>query len=147
MAEPVVIGAMLTSFGLKSWFWACRPSRIVAVPGGFWVAIQAASITAGIGGVAASLTTAPGQKKGARIVEQLLAATDEELLAMPGAVAYRIDDLEAIECKRPLVATNPDFVIVRNDGSRQKYGLANAIAFDAVVTALRDYYGDLVQQL
>jgi hypothetical protein len=119
---------------------------IVAVPGGFWVALQAASITAGIGGVAASLTTAPGQKKGARIVEQVLSATDQDLLAMSGAVVYRIDDLEAIECKRPLVATNPDFVIVRNDGSRQKYGLANASAFDGVVAALQDCYGDLVQQ-
>jgi hypothetical protein len=59
---------------------------IVAVPGGFWVAIQAASITAGIGGVAGSLATAPGQKKGGRLVEQILAATDQELLGMTGAV-------------------------------------------------------------
>jgi len=110
------------------------------------VAIQAASITAGIGGVAASLTTAPGQKKGGRLVEQLFAATDEELMAMPGAVVYPIDDLEAIECKRPMLATNPDFVIVRRDGSRQKYGRASAIAFDGVVAGLRDCYGKLVQQ-
>jgi hypothetical protein len=42
MADPVVIGAMPTHFGLRSWFWACRPSMIAAVPGGFWVAIRLA---------------------------------------------------------------------------------------------------------
>jgi hypothetical protein len=65
---------------------------------------------------------------------------------MYGAVVYRIEGLEAIECKRPLLATNPDFIIVRNDGTCVKYGLANAIAFDGVVAALRDCYGDLIQQ-
>jgi hypothetical protein len=137
---------MLTGFGMRSWFWACRPSMLVAVPGGFWVAIQAASITAGIGGVAGSLTTAPGQKTGGRLVEQLVSASDQELLAMSGAVVYRIEDVEAIECKQPKLATNPDFIIVRNDGTRQKYGLANAIAVEGVVAALRDCYGDLIQQ-
>jgi hypothetical protein len=45
-----------------------------------------------------------------------------------------------------MLATNPDFVIARNDGNRQKFGLANAIAFDGVASALRDCYGELVQE-
>ncbi len=146
MADPVVIGAMLTHFGFRSWFWACRPSLIVAIPGGFLVAIQAAAITAGIGGVAGSLSTAAGQKKGGRLVERLLSATDPELTAMAGAVVYRTEDLESITCKRLVFGTNPDFVITKKNGSRQKYGLANALAFDGVVAALRSCYGDLVQQ-
>jgi hypothetical protein len=89
---------------------------------------------------------APTEKKGGRLVEQIVGASDDELMAMPGAVVYRIDALEAIECKGPLIATNPDFVIVRNNGTRQKYGLANSIAVDGVVAALRDCHGDLIQQ-
>jgi hypothetical protein len=145
MADGVVIGAMLTHFGLRSWFWVCRPAKIVAVPGGLRVAIQAAAITAGIGG-AGSLSTAPGEKKGARLVEQLLSASDEELIAMPGAIVYPREDLESITCKRVMLGTNPDFVIALKDGSRRKYGLANAIAFDGVVAALKECYGELVEE-
>ena len=51
-----------------------------------------------------------------------------------------------IVCKRPLLATNPDFIVTTKGGTRQKYGLAHALTFDAVVEALRGCYGDLVQQ-
>src|SRR5262245_20305389 len=145
MGEPVVIGPMITAFGCRSWFWACRPSMLVAVPGGFWVAIQAAMTTGGIGGVVGGLGTAVGQKKGGRLVERLQFASDEELATMAGAVVHRISELKSITCKRVLLGTNPDFVITTTDDRSKKYGLANALAFDAVVNALRGCYGELVQ--
>lgn len=41
MPENVVIGPLLTAFGFRSWYWVCRPDRLIAVPGGFWVAVMA----------------------------------------------------------------------------------------------------------
>jgi hypothetical protein len=119
---------------------------LVAVPGGFWVAIKAAIMTGGIGGVVGGLAMAPGQKKGGRLVERLQAASDEELGTMAGAVVYRVPELKSIECKRVVLGTNPDFVVTTTDGRRTKYGLGNALAFDAVVDALRSCYGELVQR-
>ena len=66
--------------------------------------------------------------------------------ARAGAVVYPTADLLAIECKRPLLATHPNFVVCTKDGGRQKYGLGNPLAFDAVVETLRGCYGDLVQR-
>lgn len=145
MGEPLVIGPMITSFGFRSWYWACRPSMLVAVPGGFWIAIGAAMMTGGIGGVVGGLGTAAGQKKGGKLVDRLLSANDEELAAMAGAVVYRISELRSISCKRLVFGTNPDFVVSTTGGPDQKYGLGNALAFDVVVDALRGCYGELVQ--
>jgi hypothetical protein len=137
---------MVTALGCRSWFWVCRPSMIVAVPGGFWVTIQVATMVGGFTGVAGALLESPGATKGKALVEGLLAASDEELQARTGAIVYRVADLLAIECKRPLLATHPDFVACTKDGERKKYGLGNSLAFDRVVEALRCCYGDLVQR-
>jgi hypothetical protein len=145
MGDPVVIGPMITAFGFRSWYWACRPSVLVAVPGGFWVAIQAALTTGGIGGVVGGLGTAVGQAKGGRSVERLQSASDEDLARIAGAVVYRVAELKSIACKRVVLGTNPDFIITTTDGRSTKYGLGNALAFDAIVNALRGCYGELVQ--
>jgi hypothetical protein len=145
MGEPVVIGPLITAFGFRSWYWACRPSMLVAIPGGFWVAIRAAMMTGGIGGVVGGLGKAAGEKKGGQLVERLLSASDEELTSMRGAVVYRIPELQSITCKRLVLGTNPDFVVTTSDGRSEKYGLGNALAFDEVVGALRGCYGELVQ--
>ena len=146
MSQGIVIGPMITAFGFRSWFWGCRPSMLVAVPGGFWVAISAATATAGITGVVGAAAAVKGETKGNKTVSRIQSATDEELAAMSGAVVYRRSDLESIVCKRPLVATNPDFIVTTKEGTSTKYGLAHALAFDAVGEALRELYGDLVQR-
>lgn len=145
MSEPVVIGPMITAFGFKSWYWACRPGLIVAVPGGFWMAIRAAMMTGGIGGVVGGLGQAVGEKKGGQLADRLLSASDEELMKLPGAVVYRTAELESITCKRIVLGTNPDFIVTTADGKRTKYGLGNALAFDAVMGELSDRYGELVK--
>ena len=145
MAESVVIGPMLTAFGFRSWYWACRPSQLVAVPAGFWVAV-AASMPGARGGLVGALAEMPGGVKGNKLTARLFSATDEQLPAMPGAVVYKAEVVEAITCKRLVLGTNPDFVVTMKDGHRQKYGLANPLDFDAVVNALRECYGDLVQR-
>ena len=147
MGAGVVVGPMVTAYGCRSWYWACRPSMIVAVPAGFWVTIQVATLVGGFTGVSGALMEAPGDKKGSALAEGLLAASDEELQARSGALVYRIADLAAIECKRPLLATHPDFVVCTKGGDRKKYGLGNPLAFDRVFETLRDCYGDLVQRL
>ena len=144
MAESVVIGPMLTAFGFRSWYWACRPSQLVTVPAGFWVAV-AASMPGARGGLVGALAEMPGGVKGNKLTARLFSATDEQLPAMPGAVVYKAEDVEAITCKRLVLGTNPDFVVTMKDGHRQKYGLANPLDFDAVVNALRGCYGSLVQ--
>jgi hypothetical protein len=146
MSEAIVIGPMITAFGFRSWYWACRPSMLVAVPGGFWVAIRAAMMTGGIGGVVGGLGMAAGEKTGGKLVERLQSAPDEELARMAGAVVYRLSEIESIACKRLVLGTNPDFVVTTRDGTSKKYGLGNALAFDAVVDALRGCYGELVQR-
>jgi hypothetical protein len=146
MGQGIVVGPMITAFGFRSWFWGCRPSMLVAVPGGFWVAISAATATAGITGVVGAVSAAKGGAKSNKTVSRIQSASDEELAAMPGAVVYRREDLDSIACKRPLVATNPDFVVTTKGGTHKKYGLAHALNFDAVVEALRECYGDLVHQ-
>ncbi|HEY7153252.1 MAG TPA: hypothetical protein VH575_04760 [Gemmataceae bacterium] len=145
MAEPIVIGPMITAFGMRSWYWACRPSLLVAVPGGFWVAIRTAMMTGGIGGVVGGLGMAAGAKTGGRLVERIQSAPDEELARMAGAVVYRIAEVQSIACKKVVLGTNPDFVVTTTDGTSKKYGLGNALAFDAVVDALRNCYGELIQ--
>jgi hypothetical protein len=144
MAESVVIGPMLTAFGFRSWYWACRTSRLVAVPGGFWVAV-AASMPGAYGGLVGALAEMPGRVKGNKLTARLFSASDEELAAMPHAVVYNTEDVEAITCKRVVVGTNPDFIVTTKGGQRQKYGLANPLDFSAVVNALRGCYGNLVQ--
>ena len=144
MAEGVVIGPMLTAFGFRSWYWACRPSQLVAVPAGFWVAVTA-SMPGAYGGLVGALAGMPGHVKGNKLTARLFAAADGELAAMPGAVVYRTENVEAIACKRLTLGT-PDFIVTTKDGHRQKYGLANPLDFDAVVNALRGCYGDLVQK-
>jgi hypothetical protein len=144
MGENVVIGPMLTAFGFRSWYWACRPSQLVAVPAGFWVAV-AASMPGATGGLVGALAEMPGHAKGNKLTARLFSATDEQLPAMPGAVVYKTDDLEAITCKRLVLGTNPDFIVTTKDGRRQKYGLANPLNFDDVVNALRGCYGNLIQ--
>lgn len=146
MGETVIIGPMITAFGFRSWYWACRPPMLVAVPGGFWLAIQAAMMTGGIGGVVGGLGMAVGQKTGGRLVNRLQSASEDELARIGGAVVYRTADLEGIVCKRVVLGTNPDFVVTTKDGKRTKYGLGNAAAFDAVVDALRGCYGELIQR-
>jgi hypothetical protein len=143
MADSVVIGPMLTAFGFRSWYWVCRPSQLVAVPAGFWVAV-AAAMPGATGGLVGGLAEVPGRVKGSKLTARLSAATDEELTAMPGVVAYKPEDMESITCKRLVLGTNPDFIVTTRDGRRQKYGLANPLDFDAVVKALRDCYGNLV---
>jgi hypothetical protein len=146
MSQGIVIGPMISAFGFRSWFWGCRPSTLVAVPGGFWVAISAATATGGITGVVGAVSAVKGGTKGNKTVNRIQSASDEELVAMAGAVVYHRDDLESIICKRPLVATNPDFIVTTKGGTRMKYGLAHALTFDAVVEVLRECYGDLVQR-
>jgi hypothetical protein len=145
MAESVLIGPMLTAFGFRSWYWACRASQLVAVPAGFWVAVSA-SMPGATGGLVGGLVEMPGRIKGNKLTARLQTATDEELAAMAGAVVYKTGDLTSITCKRVVLGTNPDFIVATNDGGSQKYGLANPLNFDAVVSALRECYGDLVQR-
>ena len=144
MADSVVIGPMLTAFGFRSWYWVCRPSQLVAVPAGFWVAV-AASMPGAYGGLVGALAEMPGHVKGNKLTARLFAATDDELAAMPGAVVYKREDVETITYKRLTLGT-PDFIVSTKDGRRQKYGLANPLDFDAVVNALRGCYGDLVRK-
>lgn len=146
MSEGIVIGPMISAFGFRSWFWGCRPSVLVAVPGGFWVAVSAATATGGITGVVGAVAAAKGGTKGNTTVKRIQSATDEELVAIAGAAVYRRDDLESIVCKRPLLATNPDMIVTTKGGTRMKYGLAHALTFDPVVEALRECYGDLVRR-
>jgi hypothetical protein len=143
--ENVVIGPMLTAFGFRSWYWACRPSRLVAVPAGFWVAVTA-SMPGAYGGLVGALAGMPGHVKGNKLTARLFEATDDEVAAMRGAVVYRTEDVEAITCKRVVLGTNPDFIVTTQDARRQKYGLANPLDFNAVLNALRGCYGNLVQQ-
>jgi hypothetical protein len=107
MGESVVIGPMLTAFGFRSWYWACRPSQLVAVPAGFWVAISA-SMPGATGGLVGGLAEIPGRVKGNKLTERLLSATDEQLAAMAGAVVYKTEDMASISCKRLVLGTNPD---------------------------------------
>jgi hypothetical protein len=146
MAESVIIGPMLTAFGFRSWYWACRASQLVAVPAGFWVAVSA-SMPGATGGLVGGLAEMPGRVKGNKLTARLLSATDEELAAMAGVVVYKTEELASITCKRLVLGTNPDFVVTTRAGHGQKYGLANPLDFDAVVNALRECYGDLVQLL
>jgi hypothetical protein len=146
MGESVVIGPMLTAFGFRSWYWTSRPSRLVAVPAGFWVAV-AAAMPGATGRLVGGLAEMPGHVKRNKLTSRLFSATDEQLQAMPGAVVYKAEDVDAITCKRLVVGTNPDFIVTTKDGRRQKDGLANPLDFDAVVNALRDCYGNLVQPL
>lgn len=145
MSKTVVIGPMLTAFGFRSWYWVCRPSMLVAIPGGFWVAIKTTIIIAGFGGVVADPGTEEVQKAGGPLVKRLQTASGEELVRMAGAVVYRTTDLESIVCKRWVLGTNPDFIVTTTHGKRTKYGLGNVFAFDAVVDALRGCYGERVQ--
>lgn len=145
MAGNLVVGPLLTAFGARSWFWACRPSLIVAVPGGFWATIQAAVMTSGVGGAAGALALAPGMKKGGVLARRLESASDAELQALPGAAVYPVADVTVIECRRVLLGTSPDVIVCTRDGGRTKYGLANALALDALADALRGCYGELVQ--
>jgi hypothetical protein len=140
----LVIGPMLTAFGFRSWYWAARPTRLVAVPGGFWVAV-AAAMPGASGGILGGLAEAPGRVKGSSLANRLLAATDDELIALPGAVVYPLDEMAAIVCKRFVLGTNPDFVVETKSGKRHKYGLANVFDFDGVLTALRGQYGEIVK--
>jgi hypothetical protein len=145
MAERVVIGPMLTAFGFRSWYWACRASGLVAVPAGFWVAVSAA-MPGATGGLIGGLLEMPGHIKGNKLTARLLSATDEQLAAMPGAVVCKTEDLASISCKRLVLGTNPDFIVATKAGQCQKYGLANPLNFDAVVNALTECYGDLVER-
>jgi hypothetical protein len=144
MTDSVVIGPMLTAFGFRSWYWACRPTRLIAVPAGFWVAV-AASMPGATGGLVGALAEMPGRVKGNKLTARLFSATDEELMAMPGVVVYPTDALDSIVCKRLVLGTNPDFIVTTKDGRKQKYGLANPLDFDGVVNALRGCYGNVVQ--
>jgi hypothetical protein len=117
----------------------------VAVPGGFWVAV-AASMPGAYGGLIGGLTEIPGRVKGNKLTARLQSATDQELAATAGAVVYKKEDLESITCKRFVIGTHPDIIVAKKAGQRLKYGLANPMNFDAVVNALRDCYGDLVQR-
>jgi hypothetical protein len=146
MSENVVIGPMLTAFGFKSWYWVCRPSQLVAVPGGLWVAVSA-SMPGAYGGLIGGLVEMPGRAKGNKLTERLRSATDEELAAMSGAIVYKTADLASITCKKVVIGTNPDMIVATKDDRRLKYGLANPRDFDAVVNALREVYGDLVGRL
>ena len=96
------------------------------------------------GGLIGGLAEMPGRGKGNQLTDQLLAASEEELNAMSGAVVYGVDDLDSITCKRLVMGTNPDFVVLTRNGQRQKYGLANPLDYDAVVEALRGLYGNRV---
>ena len=145
MAESVLIGPMLTAFGFRSWYWACRASQLVAVPAGFWVAVSA-SMPGATGGLVGGLVEMPGRIKGNKLTARLQTATDEELAAMAGAVVYKTGDLTSITCKRVVLGTNPDFIVATKAGQSLKYGLAHPLDFDAVVSALRECYGDLVQR-
>ena len=144
MGNGVVIGPMLTAFGFRSCYWACRASQLVAVPAGFWVTVSA-SMPGAYAGLIGGLAGLPGHIKGNKLTARLLSATDEELAAMAGAVVYKTEDLTSIACKRVMLG-HPDLVVATKDGHSQKYGLANPLNFDAVVNALRECYGDLVQQ-
>jgi len=145
MSETVVIGPMLTAFGFRSWYWACRPSQLVAVPAGFWVAV-AAAMPGATGGLVGGLAEMPGRIKGNKLTDRLLSATDEQLAAMAGAVVYKTEDLASITCKKWVMGQHPDFIVATKAGHRLKYGLGNPLAFDAVLNALRECYGDLVQR-
>jgi hypothetical protein len=145
MGESVVIGPMLTAFGFRSWYWACRTSQLVAVPAGFWVAV-AASMPGAYGGLIGGLAEVPGRIKGNKLTAAIQSATDEELAAMAGAVVYKTEDLASITCKRVVLGTHPDFIVATKAGLRLKYGLAHPLNFDAVVNALQECYGDLVHR-
>lgn len=145
MAEAAVIGPMITAFGFRSWYWACRPAMLVAVPGGFWLALRVGMATAGISGAVGALAATAGQNKARKLVERLESASDGELMEMPGAVIYPASELESIVCKRVVLGTNPDFIVTTKDGRRKKYGLGYTLAFDAAAEALRRCYGDVVQ--
>lgn len=97
------------------------------------------------GGILGGLAELPGRVKGNKLTNRMLAATDDELAAMPGAVVYKIKDIASIKCKRLVLGTNPDFIVETKSGDRQKYGLAKVFDFGAVQKALRECYGDLVQ--
>ena len=144
MGENVVIGTMLTAYGFRSWYWVCRPTQLVAVRAGFWVAV-AASMPGAYGGLVGALAGMPGQVKGNKLTARLVAATDDELAAMSRAIVYKTEDVESSIYKRPTLGTL-DLIVTTKDGRRQKYGLANPLDFDAVVNALRDRYGDLVRK-
>src|SRR5262249_42957300 len=101
---------MLTAFGFRSWYWACRPSQLVAVPAGFGVAVSA-SMPGATGGLVGGLVEMPGRIKGNKLTARLQAATDEELAAMGGAVVHKTADLATITCKRVVLGTNPDFIV------------------------------------
>jgi hypothetical protein len=146
MGESVVIGPMLTAFGFRSWYWACRASQLVAVPAGFWVAVSA-SMPGATGGLVGGLVEMPGFIKSNKLTARLLSATDAQLAAMAGAVVYKPEDLASITCKRMVLGSNPDFVVATKAGHRQKYGLANPLNFDAVVNTLAECYGELVERV
>src|SRR5262245_12641822 len=94
MAENVVIGPMLTAYGFRSWYWVCRPTQLVAVRAGFWVAV-AASMPGAYGGLVGALAGMPGHVKGNKLTARLFTATDEHLAEMPRAVVYKREDVEA----------------------------------------------------
>ena len=145
MGEHVVAGPFITSFGFRGWYWACRPSLLVAVPAGFWVTAQVAVLGSGTGGVIGGTVAGVGLTKGGKLVERLQTISDEQLAGMSGAVLYKPAELESIKCKRFVFGTNPDFVLTKVGGKRTKYGLGNPLAFVAVLASLQECYDDLVQ--
>jgi hypothetical protein len=110
------------------------------------VVIAVGGASAGLGGLVGVATASKGGSKSNKTISRIKSASDEELAGMPGAVVYRVEDLESIVCKRPLLATNPDFIVTCKGGQRKKYGLGYPLAFEAVANALQELYGDLVQR-
>ena len=115
MGQGIVIGPMITEFGFRSWFWGCRPSMLVAVPGGFWVAIGAATATAGITGVVGAVAAAKGGTGGNKTVDRIHSATDEALAAMTGTVVYRCQDL-GFDCVQAAAASNQPGLRLHHEG-------------------------------
>jgi hypothetical protein len=144
MADRLVLGPFFTNGGFKTWFWACCPNRIVAVPGGFWVTIRAAMFGF-LGGLIGGIAHVAGQKKGNKVVDRLVSATEEELANEAGCIVYPLDELASIVCKRPRLG-NPELIVNRHDGTRRVHGVPNPLEFDAIVKVLQEHYGELVQR-
>jgi hypothetical protein len=144
MADRLVIGPLLTHGGFKTWFLACCATKIVAVPGGFWVTLRASlfGMPYGlIGGVVAALTH---NKRNRGRIDQLVVATEPELDAEPGRVEYPVQELASITCTR-LALGHPEVILKRKDGTRRIHGMPNPLEFHAIANALRERYPDLAQ--
>ena len=143
MNKRLVVGPLFSHWGFRSWLWACTPDQIVSVPAGIWTTIEIGLVNSGHGG--ALVTSMQGTARQARLVERLESESDRELVAERSCRIYCVAELDSLICKRPWFGS-PDVILRFQDGRPSKYGVAHPFAFDAILLALTDLYGDLVNR-